>query len=179
MKANISEQIINHIKKKKERERTDKNQKRGCESASEELQQGWRCWAEISSQHEAERSQPWLQKGLSTSKGQCSGAWYCCASAGYCLEPPASCTLHLSLGRSSITEAACPEKVSEITRCPISHRSLMTESLMVQKFTSSGTEVTTVYLYHERVAPNLYLKIFFFLLLFIFFFLLTGIYSLT
>lgn len=59
-------------------------------------------------------------------------------------------------------------KLSEITRCPISHRSLMTESLMVQKFTSSGTEVTTVYLYHERVAPNLYLKIFFFFIIYFF-----------
>lgn len=45
---------------------------------------------------------------------------------------------------------------------PISHRSLMRDSLMVQKFTSPGTEATTVYLYHDRVAPNLYFKIFLF-----------------
>lgn len=31
---------------------------------------------------------------------------------------------------------------------------------MVQKFTSSGEEVTTVCLYHERIALNVYFKIF-------------------
>lgn len=118
--------------------------------------------AETSCQHKAERSQPQLQKGLSTSKGKCSGACYCCASCW--LLPGASSKLHLPpLFGKVLNYWGCMSR--ESTRdyqVPISHRSLMRNSLMVQKFTSSGAEVTTVYLYHERVAPNLEFKIFLF-----------------
>lgn len=95
MKANISEQVINHIKKEGRRKDRSVESKTGCESASEELHRVEGTWLKQAAITKLKEANHGFREGLSTSKGQ--WLWWLLQLCQLLLLPGASSKLHLPL----------------------------------------------------------------------------------